>query len=865
MDHGTSAYHLGVDLGTTFTAAATMSDGRVDMVDLGNRATSMPSVVFVEPEGTYVVGESAERRGQTDPERLGREFKRRLGDPTPIVLGGVPCSADLLMAQLLAHAVTTATEKHGGPPASITVTHPASWGPYKLDLLAQAARIADCGPVELLAEPVAAVMHYAAEERVETGSVVAVYDFGGGTFDAAVVRKTDQGAELLGEPEGIESLGGVDFDQELLRLVYGQLGPEAATIDQNDPMTVAALARLREECRDAKEGLSMVDSVTVPVMLPGVQAAVEVTRADLEAVIASSIDHTVASLQSAVQSAGLGLADVHSVLLAGGSSRIPKVAELVGQSLGRPVSVDAHPKFVVAMGAALAGASRSGNAGGGTASAGAAGLASAAHAPEQLPDAPGAPTEPVPVVPLQAPTSSETAQGAVTAELPQTQPGDPAFAGPRPSQFTGPGAVPPPLSGPQDPDADVRGGFPWVLAVLAVLVFAGVVAGVVLLGNRDDDPVGEEAGETNGVIPGDDASNDPTPGEDPTPEDQPTPDEQPTPEPSPTETPFEAAPVQTVEVGQEPDTPVLFEGNLYVPNAGADTVTRIDVATAETTEITVGANPDTPLAAAGFLWVPARDSGSLARVDLTSLEVTSVDVGPRADTPTFAADHIWVTTREANELVVVDPDTMTVVQRATMGGRPLTPIVVDDQLWFVTRDDNSIHVVDLSSFDPDAPLVIDDIVVGTDPDRPVVANDRLWVPIRGEDRVQVIDPVSRQTIGTVPVGATPDTAVVAGGRLFVPALDAGDVTVIDTETLNVVATIDVGEGPKTGVEAAGSVWIPVSGDSVVAQISVADATLVETFLVGIDPETPAADDTSVWVPNAGSATVLELAVAREPG
>src|SRR5690606_18427820 len=109
--------------------------------------------------------------------------------------------------------------RQGGAPSSIAIAHPANWGRYKLDLLDQAVRRADLDHVVLVTEPEAAAIHYATLERLEPGATVAVYDLGGGTFDVAVLRKTEGGFQLLGEPEGIERLGGIDFDEAVFRHV----------------------------------------------------------------------------------------------------------------------------------------------------------------------------------------------------------------------------------------------------------------------------------------------------------------------------------------------------------------------------------------------------------------------------------------------------------------------------------------------------------------------------------------------------------------------------------------------------------------------------------------------------------------------
>ena len=100
-------YSLGVDLGTTYTAAAIRRGDRLEIADLGTRTSSIPSVVYLREDGTVLTGEAATRRGVTDPSRLAREFKRRMGDTTAILLGGVPYSVDGLMARMLQAVVAT--------------------------------------------------------------------------------------------------------------------------------------------------------------------------------------------------------------------------------------------------------------------------------------------------------------------------------------------------------------------------------------------------------------------------------------------------------------------------------------------------------------------------------------------------------------------------------------------------------------------------------------------------------------------------------------------------------------------------------------------------------------------------------------
>lgn len=346
-------YTLGIDLGTTYTAAATWRDGHAEIVPLGSRSAAIPSVVLLRADETFLTGEPAHRRGLTEPLRVAREFKRRMGDTTPILLGGVPQSAEALTSHLLRSVVDEVISRESGPPSAICVSHPANWGPYKTDLLRQAVRMADPpGAVTYTTEPEAAAVSYAQQQRIEPGAIVAVYDLGGGTFDAAVLRKTEAGFEILGQPEGIERLGGIDFDAAVFRHVSDALGGKLAELDEDDPAAVAAVARLREECVQAKEALSSDTDTSIPVLLPNVVTEVRLTRSELEAMVRPVLHGSVEALQRAIRSAGCTPGELHSVLLVGGSSRMPIVAQLVSSEFDRPVAVDTHPKHAVALGAA---------------------------------------------------------------------------------------------------------------------------------------------------------------------------------------------------------------------------------------------------------------------------------------------------------------------------------------------------------------------------------------------------------------------------------------------------------------------------------------------------------------------------------
>ncbi len=353
-----SAYALGVDLGTTFSAASIARGATAQPLQLGTDAAQIPSVVVVREDGEVVVGDAAERRANIEPTRVAREFKRRLGDPVPMVIGGVTYPIETMMGHLLRHIVQRATEQEGEAPAVVVLTHPANYGEYKTGVLREAARLAGLDPtrVQLLTEPEAAAISYTRQQQIAPGEIVAVYDLGGGTFDAALVRRTKDRFELIGDPEGMERLGGIDFDQAVMAHVDTVLGGAVSGADRADPQTLPAQARLRTECRRAKETLSTDTDATISVSVPGLQTDVRLTRGEFEAMVRPRINETAQALERAIRSAGVAPADVSRVLLVGGSSRMPLVGELVQAATGRPVALDAHPKLAIATGAALFGA-----------------------------------------------------------------------------------------------------------------------------------------------------------------------------------------------------------------------------------------------------------------------------------------------------------------------------------------------------------------------------------------------------------------------------------------------------------------------------------------------------------------------------
>jgi molecular chaperone DnaK len=343
-------YGVGVDLGTSFTSAAVSGPGGTRMVSMSPEVI-VPSVAYAAPDGTLLTGTAAVRAA-SDPARLARNFKRRLGDPTPLVLGGSPYSPAALMAAQLRDVLAAVTAWAGGPPGSIVLTCPAIWGPYRQEHFTEVLRLANVSDYRLVTEPEAAATHYSGERRLGDGEVVAVYDLGGGTFDTTILRMRNGRMEILGTPEGIEHMGGIDFDETLLAHLDDRLDGAISELDPADPGGPARLAEIRAMCVRAKEELSIEPDVRLTVPLPAGPREVTVTRLELNDMIRPSLQLTTDALRRTIGSAGLRPDDLSAVLLAGGSSRIPLVSQLVSREFGKPVRVTLHPKFTVALGAA---------------------------------------------------------------------------------------------------------------------------------------------------------------------------------------------------------------------------------------------------------------------------------------------------------------------------------------------------------------------------------------------------------------------------------------------------------------------------------------------------------------------------------
>jgi len=348
-------YTLGLDLGTTSSAAAVNDGTAARMLSVDHSVVVIPSVVHIDGDGTVLVGSAAERRAIGDHSGIAREFKRRFGDPEPMILSGTPVSANDLLLEVAKSLIDIATSELGAAPTEIVVCHPANWGNYKVGLLSDTLTNSALPPHRLISEPEAAAIHYASEKPVGDGEIIAVYGLGGATFDAVVLRKAGHGPdewEVLGEPRGIERLGGIDFDLAVFHHVLEVLSLDVGRFGSEDGPNQTAMLRFRAECREAKHALSTDSTATVPVLLPGYSETVQITRGEFETLIDPAISRTIDALQLAIGTTGLELADVDRILLVGGSTRVPLVAERLAAATNRPIEHASQLEHAVALGAA---------------------------------------------------------------------------------------------------------------------------------------------------------------------------------------------------------------------------------------------------------------------------------------------------------------------------------------------------------------------------------------------------------------------------------------------------------------------------------------------------------------------------------
>ena len=765
-------YDLGVDLGTTFVAAAISRDGRAEMYTLGNQTVVMPAVVYLSESSTLVFGEAAERRALSQPHRVEREFKRRLGDPTPVVLAGVPYQVTALMGALLRDVLGKVSTVEGMPPDRVALTHPANWGPYRRELFEEVPQLAGLSSHIALTEPEAAAAYYATSRYLDEGDIIAVYDLGGGTFDATVLRKHDGAVDLVGEPEGIERLGGIDFDEAIIQWINYNHGGALAELDIADPQAAAAMAKLRQECVQAKEALSSDTETMIPVLLPNRHFSVRLTRREFEGMIRASVESTIGTLVRAVRSAHLDVAQLSAVLLVGGSSRIPLIERMIAEELGRPTVVDAHPKYSVSLGAATVGARRSRSAG--------TGPAAAASHPIDVGSVASSAAPPIDVPARRVAAVSPLASGSAR---PSEQPSASVLPGMSPDE-------------PSDPDeraARRRRRLRIGLSAAAAAVVVGAVA-ITYFPNRGS---------------GLDGSNAPSA----TPTARPSLSPSPTPSPSPSVSPAVAVPhlhrPPVIKLAFKPNYVGVAPGGhqLYIANK-ENSVSVVDTSNNKVSSAPipmsgpaqfVAFSPDGRYA---YISLWDKEGGKIHSVSVLDTRddlvkaMIPVDTRPYLAAVTPDGKWLYVPNHDTNSISVIDTAINKVKYKIPVPANPHYVSMSQDgrRAYVADHDSNLVTVIDTATRHP-----VTEIPVGKAP-HSLEQNPKLPVLMNvnwGGHSVSVIDTKSDKVIKTIQVGDEPLNIHWSPDGRFAYVVNNGsdDLSVIRADSWTVTANPSTGKMP----------------------------------------------------------------------
>jgi molecular chaperone DnaK (HSP70) len=351
----------GIDLGTTNSAIARVGkDGRPEVLAGLSGAATTPSVVLFAGPQEYVVGEGARREARLDPEHVCALVKRRMGDAEwRFVAHGTAWSAPAVSSLILKSLVADAGFATGEEPTAAVITVPAYFGDEERRATVLAGTYANLDVVEVLSEPIAAALAYGfgrldgGPDLSKTSETVLVYDLGGGTFDATVIELADRRISVLAV-EGDHQLGGADWDERIALHLSRRFC--ADNPDAEDPLDDSAGSQaLVLTAERAKHQLTDAERTEVVVTHDGARATVPLSRTELEEMTAPLLRRTLDLTRACLdEAARRGVAQVDRVLLVGGSSRMPAVAELLRRELELDPQLH-DPELAVARGAAIYG------------------------------------------------------------------------------------------------------------------------------------------------------------------------------------------------------------------------------------------------------------------------------------------------------------------------------------------------------------------------------------------------------------------------------------------------------------------------------------------------------------------------------
>src|SRR5688500_907257 len=369
---------IGIDLGTTNSCVAVMEGGNAKVIENSEGDRTTPSIVAFTKDGEVIVGASAKRQAVTNPKNTFYAVKRLIG--RKFTDAEVKKDLDLVPYAIVAHEnsdawVATADGKHLSPQeisarvlqkmketaeaylgekvTQAVITVPAYFNDSQRQATKDAGRIAGLDVLRIVNEPTAAALAYGLDKKKD--ETIAVYDFGGGTFDISVLE-VGEGVVEVKATNGDTHLGGDNVDQRVMDWIVAEFKKDQGIDLSKDKM---ALQRLKEAAEKAKQELST--TMEAEINLPFITAdasgpkhlALKLTRSELEQLVDDLLQRSMAPVKQCLKDAGVEAKDIDEVVLVGGMTRMPKIQELVKDFFGKEPHKGVNPDEVVAIGAAI--------------------------------------------------------------------------------------------------------------------------------------------------------------------------------------------------------------------------------------------------------------------------------------------------------------------------------------------------------------------------------------------------------------------------------------------------------------------------------------------------------------------------------
>jgi molecular chaperone DnaK len=344
---------VGIDLGTTNSVVSVLEAGEPVVIPNAEGSRTTPSVVAFSKTGEVLVGEVAKRQAITNPDRTVRSVKRHMGTNWSIDIDGKAYNAQEISARILQKLKRDAEAYLGDTVTQAVITAPAYFGDAERQATKEAGEIAGLEVLRIINEPTAAALAYGLDK--DHDQTVLVFDLGGGTFDVSILD-LGEGVFEVKSTAGNTHLGGDDWDQRVIDWLVSEFKNAHGVDLSQDKM---AVQRLKEAAEKAKIELSSLQETTVN--LPFITATSDgplhldltLSRAKFQELTSDLLDSCRGPFEQAIRDAGLDKNDIHRVILVGGSTRMPAVADLVKELTGKEADKGVNPDEAVAVGASL--------------------------------------------------------------------------------------------------------------------------------------------------------------------------------------------------------------------------------------------------------------------------------------------------------------------------------------------------------------------------------------------------------------------------------------------------------------------------------------------------------------------------------